>query len=428
MAKPININCNFFNKFNLITSISKRSYSSSPLAFISKNTCNYFNSITNNNSSNNNNNNNISTINLNLNNLNTSNSYNYGSLSNIIITKRSFSSYSPFFSSFSSPASSSSSSSFFSSSSNSSGSSTSPPPNPQNPSNSLNYNIVVAFSPKDREENGFFENSISNTSNKSPTGEDNYFISEKLLINSNGYKISIGVADGVGGWAEMGYDSSAISRELCNSIKYIFENSDNDQLIDLNPKFLLNLAFNYIKSDKKVHCGGTTACLGILSSNGELKVANLGDSWMGVFRDFKCIHQTKFQTHRFNTPYQLSIIPPKLLEQARRQNKKYLLDSPLDSQEYSFKLQKNDIIIFATDGITDNILVPDIEIYLKDQYNENINVPLQQVANTFVQNVKKLSYDEDFPSPFSQELRAITGQPYLGGKPDDITTVFIKVE
>ncbi|EGW30653.1 uncharacterized protein SPAPADRAFT_142659 [Spathaspora passalidarum NRRL Y-27907] len=285
----------------------------------------------------------------------------------------------------------------------------------------LNYNIAVAYQPKDREDKNLFQRNNAKQvppAIQSPTGEDNLFVSQ---LSSNGY-LALGVADGVGGWSEAGYDSSAISRELCASIRSHFENNDKT----VSPKQLLSIAFKEIIESPKVEIGGTTACIGILGPNKEFQVANLGDSWCGVFRDFKLIHETNFQTHNFNTPYQLSKIPRHIQRQAEMEGRRYIVDTPDLADEYVWKLQSGDLVMFATDGVTDNVVPQDIEIFLKDQLGEN-SKKLDEVATTFVKEVVTVSKDHNFPSAFAQELSKLTGQKYLGGKEDDITVVLVQV-
>lgn len=280
----------------------------------------------------------------------------------------------------------------------------------------FNYDIAVAYQPKDREETNLFKKNSKKTTpaQESPTGEDNLFVSEPR----NGY-LALGVADGVGGWSEAGYDSSAISRELCNAMKVAFE-----QDVVKSPKELLSTAFKNILSSPKVEIGGTTACLGVLSPDNKLEVANLGDSWCGVFREHKLVHETNFQTHNFNTPYQLAKIPRHILREAELQGRRYIIDSPDMADVYSWNLKKDDVIVFATDGVTDNIVPGDIEIFLKD----NESAPLDSLTSLFVSKVVGLSKDVNYPSAFAQELSRLTGQKYLGGKEDDITVVFAKVK
>lgn len=286
----------------------------------------------------------------------------------------------------------------------------------------LHYDIAVAYQPKDREESNLFKKKHNKPSPalESPLGEDNLFVS---LQSAQGY-VAIGVADGVGGWSEAGYDSLAISRELCASMRNKFENAENVQT--LTPKELLSKAFDEISTSPKVEIGGTTACLGILTPDKKLLVANLGDSWCGLFRDYQLVRESHFQTHNFNTPYQLAKIPAQIMRQAQLEGRRYIVDSPSLADEYEWDLKKDDIIMFATDGVTDNVIPKDIEIFLKDQLSDGNN-KLDVVAKTFVKEVAKVSKDTNFPSAFAQELSRLTGQKYLGGKEDDITVVIVRV-
>lgn len=282
------------------------------------------------------------------------------------------------------------------------------------------YEVALAFQPKNRKELNVFRRKSNATklpAQLSPTGEDNLFVSSQ---SSAGW-VAVGVADGVGGWSEAGYDSSAISRELCYSMKTNFEKNE-----EKSPKTLLKGAFEDVLLSPKVEIGGTTACLGIFSPDMKLRVANLGDSWCGIFRDFKLVEETEFQTHNFNTPYQLAKIPKQVLRQAELQGKRYIIDKPEMSDEYVWELQKDDIVIFATDGVTDNIIPQDIELFLKDQ--DLLGSSLEQASSNLVKEVVKVSKDPNFPSAFAQELSRITGQKYLGGKEDDVTLVMVKVK
>ncbi|CAH6721449.1 protein phosphatase 2C homolog 7, mitochondrial [[Candida] jaroonii] len=280
---------------------------------------------------------------------------------------------------------------------------------------SKDYNIAFAYEPKDREESNKFKTKKPSAALTSPTGEDNLFISKN--VNGN---IALGVADGVGGWSEAGYDSSAISRELCLTIKEEFENNS-----EMSPKELLINAFEKILKSPKVEIGGTTSCFGVLTNDKKLKVVNLGDSWCGVFRDFSIVHETKFQTHNFNTPYQLAKIPIQIIKQAQLSGKRYIIDKPEMGDEYQWDLQKNDIIMFATDGVTDNVVPEDIGNFLKDSLSKGELLP--DISKNLVSQVVKLSKNPEFPSNFAQELSKLTGQKYLGGKEDDITIVLVQV-
>ncbi|SCU82297.1 LANO_0B05754g1_1 [Lachancea nothofagi CBS 11611] len=280
----------------------------------------------------------------------------------------------------------------------------------QSGSSGFSYKHAVAYQAKDRTDGVY-----AGTQLDSPTGEDNYFVGMR-----SPHDVFAGVADGVGGWAEHGFDSSAISRELCAAIQ---DFSTLGKI--LSPKQLIDLAYAKVKNDGEVQVGGTTAIVAHFPPNGTMKVANLGDSWCGVFRGTKLVFQTKFQTVGFNAPYQLAIIPPQMLKEAAKRGGSYIQNKPSDADEYQFQLQKNDIILLATDGVTDNIATGDMELFLSNNANE---VDLQKVSQKFVDQVVKLSKDTNFPSVFAQEMSRLSGKRYTGGKEDDITVVVVKVE
>ena len=94
---------------------------------------------------------------------------------------------------------------------------------------------------------------------KGGRGEDAHFVS------SNG--LALGVADGVGGWAELGIDSGKFSRELMEQCRRFHERGGLD-----DPQAVLCKAF-----DSTTSIGTSTACL--LTLHGDmLRAANVGDS------------------------------------------------------------------------------------------------------------------------------------------------------
>ena len=242
------------------------------------------------------------------------------------------------------------------------------------------YNIAVAFQPKDREESNLFKKKQPSPSLQSPSGEDNLFVS-----NEKAGCIAVGVADGV----EVGRRQDMILQPFRVNFVGQFESGTES-----NPKQLLSLAFKEVLSSPQVEIGGTTACLGVLTSDLKLHVANLGDSWCGLFRDSKLINETNFQTHNFNTPFQLAKIPEEIVRQAKLQGRRYIIDSPEAADEYTWDLKSGDVVMFATDGVTDNVIPQDIELFLKDHEETN---QLDDVANKFVKEVVKVSKDSNFP-------------------------------
>jgi protein phosphatase PTC7 len=61
------------------------------------------------------------------------------------------------------------------------------------------------------------------------------------------------------------------------------------------------------------------------------------------------------QTHAFNTPYQLNVIPPRLRQQAYMFGGTYFEDLPRDAAVSTASLQHGDVLVLATDGVFDNL-------------------------------------------------------------------------
>src|SRR5207247_1701380 len=66
------------------------------------------------------------------------------------------------------------------------------------------------------------------------------------------------------------------------------------------------------------------------------------------------------QTHAFNTPYQLSLIPPRILAQSRTFGGTPLADLPKDANVTNHELRHGDVLIFASDGVWDNLAPQDL--------------------------------------------------------------------
>ena len=128
-------------------------------------------------------------------------------------------------------------------------------------------------------------------------GEDAYVSRDNLMI----------VADGVGGWAEVGVDPGLFSKELVKLIEIEY---------DKNPRgYLKGMLVEAVKKNK--HIGSSTAVIASLEMRDGsvvMKTCNLGDSGYVIFRaptpDSKSMERldvlfrSKEQQYRFNFPYQ----------------------------------------------------------------------------------------------------------------------------
>ena len=91
--------------------------------------------------------------------------------------------------------------------------------------------------------------------------------------------------------------------------------------------------------------GSSTALLAVLR-NDELRLANLGDCSCCVIRGDEYIFRSEEQQHRFNYPFQAGT------------NAK---DVPArDAQKFNVKVQRDDIVILASDGLVDNVFSDDL--------------------------------------------------------------------
>jgi len=247
------------------------------------------------------------------------------------------------------------------------------------PSSRISYRIAVSSSGKGRRfhplKNAYnFDPSASDvigvTKDRNPStrrrgrpdsGEDAFFVSRVGSGDQAGSEgaVAFAVADGVGGWTESRVDPADFSHGLCG---YMAETALAwDQSVDkLRPKQLLETGYDQIVADPAVKAGGSTASVGIALPDGRVELANLGDSGSVLLRRAAVHHYSTPQTHGFNTPYQLSIIPPRMRAQASVFGGAFLEDFPRDAAVTNLQMQHGDVLMLATDGVFDNLNNQDI--------------------------------------------------------------------
>jgi protein phosphatase PTC7 len=128
----------------------------------------------------------------------------------------------------------------------------------------------------------------------------------------------------------------------------------------LRPKQLLQTSYDQIVADPAIKAGGSTASVGVALPDGHVELANLGDSGSVLLRRAAVHHYSTPQTHGFNTPYQLSIIPPRMRAQASVFGGAFLEDFPRDAAVTNVQMQHGDVLVLATDGVFDNLNNQDI--------------------------------------------------------------------
>jgi protein phosphatase PTC7 len=283
--------------------------------------------------------------------------------------------------------------------------------------------------------------------NRPDSGQDAFFIA-KLPPSSTAF----GIADGVGGWATSGVDPAEFSHGFCH---YLAETTLQWTHGRLTPRMLMEIGYQNIIDDPGVPAGGSTACIGIAGSDGSLQMANLGDSGFLQVRLGAVHHYSNPQTHAFNTPYQLSIIPPQIIAQSAIFGGMPLSDLPEKAELSSGQLRHGDVLILATDGVWDNLNPQEVlnivssqmrshgvwtdtenqGLVVSDEITEHIRPgglsgtkgrqTIQGlVAGAVAGEAKLASMNDRRDGPFAKEVQKYYPEEgYHGGKVDDICVI-----
>ena len=132
-------------------------------------------------------------------------------------------------------------------------------------------------------------------------GEDACFVSPRTL----------GVADGVGGWANKGVDAGIFANALMKAARrHSTPEAASEDASPPPPLETLRAAHEHVKALKIA--GSSTACILSLEAKPagagpqqKLQAANLGDSGLVLVRAGHIIHRSREQCHGFNFPFQL---------------------------------------------------------------------------------------------------------------------------
>lgn len=189
------------------------------------------------------------------------------------------------------------------------------------------------------------------------SGQDAFFVSRVAETTD----IAFGIADGVGGWVDSGVDPADFAHGFCDYMAHAAYTHKSDEWNPpIGARSLMQKGYEDICADPSVLAGGSTACVAIAKGNGNLEVANLGDSGFVQLRLNAVHNYSEPQTHAFNTPYQLSVVPQKVLDQAAAFGGTQLCDMPKDAHVSQHSLRHGDVLVFASDGVWDNLTSHDI--------------------------------------------------------------------
>ncbi|OPB41449.1 Protein phosphatase 2C-like protein [Trichoderma guizhouense] len=239
---------------------------------------------------------------------------------------------------------------------------------PSSSSPKFSYHIAASFIAKDRpydpSTHVFHFNPYNRIqpprhrrkSSRPESGHDAFFVSR---VNESG-SVAFGVADGVGGWVDSGVDPADFSHGFCDYMAAAAYEYPSTSDKPLTARKLMQMGYDAVCKDANVPAGGSTACVAIARPGGVLDVANLGDSGFLQLR-LNAVHAySEPQTHAFNTPFQLSVVPPSVAARMAAFGGAQLSDLPRDADVTHHQLRHGDVLVFATDGVLDNLFNQDI--------------------------------------------------------------------
>lgn len=263
-------------------------------------------------------------------------------------------------------------------------------------------------------------------------GEDAFVFQTSPQAPNSGRSF-LGVADGVGGWAASGGDSSRISTGFLETMRQLASSTR------LSLSEIGKLAFDRMAAQGTYQKGSTTLCTVLLDhTSGMAQISNIGDSAAYVIRNGTLLLKTELGVDGFNTPHQLGF---------DHQGRPYGSFAKYEKC-ISFQVLPGDIIMLFSDGIIDNLFDPQIiefvTLGLQPQMespssSEAVAERLQKHAESLVQAAYLQSRDSQLMSPFAHTAKS-HGYQFLGGyhyfyfqkltlrrKQDDITVVLALV-
>ncbi|KAK4132513.1 protein serine/threonine phosphatase 2C [Trichocladium antarcticum] len=296
------------------------------------------------------------------------------------------------------------------------------------------------------------------------SGQDAFFVSR---LGTAPGEVAFGVADGVGGWMDSGVDPADFSHAFCDYMAAAASTAETPATggaagqPPLTARQLMQKGYEAVCHDPSITAGGSTAVVGLLTAHGLLEVANLGDSGFVLLRLNGVHSASEPQTHAFNTPFQLSVVPPSMLLRAAAFGGARLMDQPRDAEVTRQRLRHGDVLVFASDGLWDNLfnqdvlrivsgamaragawtssddrgvqVAPDLRPYtgLGGDAAGGAGAPptLQSVlATELVSAAKAASVNRKLDGPFAKEVKKYyPHEVWRGGKEDDICTIVVLV-
>lgn len=256
---------------------------------------------------------------------------------------------------------------------------------------------------------------------------------------------------------DSGVDPADFSHGFCDHMAVAAHEHKAEADPPLTARKLMQKGYDAICEDRSLRAGGSTACVAIAGADGNLDVANLGDSGFLQLR-LNAVHTySEPQTHAFNTPFQLSLVPPSVAARMAAFGGAQLSDLPRDADVTQHSLRHGDVLVFATDGVLDNLFNQDIlriasrvlvrsgawvmteagGVRVADALEPLVQLPeaseekkertltLQSLlATEIVTAAKRASVNTKLDGPFAKEVhKYYPNENWHGGKVDDICVV-----
>ena len=262
---------------------------------------------------------------------------------------------------------------------------------------------------------------------------------EKLLKKNSSQNFIKGVADGVGGWGELGIDAGEYARSLMlncrdaaisataeaqkkkkEGAKGGDKKSSPRSSLFVDPKAVLTVGHSRTTAQ-----GSATACvLSLDPRTGQLAAANLGDSGFVIVGgggggsgsngngnssevEGRVAFKSPQQQHGFNFPFQLGAAGS-------------ASDSPADAEEFLLPTSPGDVVVVGTDGLFDNVFADEVaRLAALSKARGDGPAEAAEVVAAFA---RRRAADTEAATPFAVAAQAM-GYNYRGGKMDDITVV-----
>lgn len=258
-------------------------------------------------------------------------------------------------------------------------------------------------------------------------GEDAYFVRRNAM----------GVADGVGGWRkgkqkETPSGSAVFAHRLMSAAAEEAEELEPPRPSDfiglLDPKWkeleqaidvlrILESAYAKAMKPPPPSPGSSTALIAVLAPSpspspyaflfdapsASLKIAHVGDCMAMLIRDATIVFRSTEMWWAFNTPVQLGPSSPL---------------TPTTAHSFSVPVSEGDLVILATDGLSDNLWDEDIldEVAKWDRIDVNV------LSQALCSRAKMVAADPTAHTPFAHRARQ-EGKKFDGGKKDDVSVV-----